>query len=250
MKKIFTLIAAIAMVASVNAQGLYAISGEYDADTKTVISSEKPDPATPITSVDGITLTYANNGTWKAAKKYNNKADADFGWYTEGNGVNGKFTEGTVPTGCFYSFATTKAGKLTLGVVANAAKSIFVVKQGADEYKPLEASAIKVMATADTELTLGDNANSNGDMVPNSLSEKIYGTISFDVVANETYHVVLTGSKLGFFGFKFAEDVTAIESVTAAKAAKADALYNLAGQRVGKNYKGIVIENGVKKVQK
>ncbi len=43
---------------------------------------------------------------------------------------------------------------------------------------------------------------------------------------------------------------TGIESVKAAKAAQNDAIYNIAGQKVGADYKGLVIKNGQKMMQK
>lgn len=43
---------------------------------------------------------------------------------------------------------------------------------------------------------------------------------------------------------------TGISNITAGKKATSNAIYNLAGQRVDKNYKGIVIVNGKKKIQK
>lgn len=50
---------------------------------------------------------------------------------------------------------------------------------------------------------------------------------------------------------KLAQDIeTAIEAVEATPAAQTDVIYNLAGQQVDENYKGIVIKNGVKVLQK
>ena len=50
---------------------------------------------------------------------------------------------------------------------------------------------------------------------------------------------------------KLADDIeTAIEAVEATPAAQSDVIYNLAGQQVDENYKGIVIKNGVKFLQK
>jgi pectate lyase len=43
---------------------------------------------------------------------------------------------------------------------------------------------------------------------------------------------------------------TAIEAVKVAKQNVSDAIYNLAGQRVDSAYKGLVIKNGVKSLQK
>ena len=75
MKKFFTFIAAVAMAASVNAQGTYAVA-EGDAVTA----------GDQITSVNNVTLTYCENaGTaFAVGKKTTNWADADFGAYVCG----------------------------------------------------------------------------------------------------------------------------------------------------------------------
>ncbi len=51
-------------------------------------------------------------------------------------------------------------------------------------------------------------------------------------------------------GDTFKNVLTGIAEVTPATQAGNDAIYNLAGQRVDKNYKGIIIQNGVKKYAK
>ena len=45
-------------------------------------------------------------------------------------------------------------------------------------------------------------------------------------------------------------DETAIQGITATGAAKADVLYDLQGRRVDANYRGIVIRNGKKMLNK
>lgn len=70
---------------------------------------------------------------------------------------------------------------------------------------------------------------------------------SFGVYATDQENAVLP------YLYKLVEedDVhTGITTVDAQKTVKSDAIYNLAGQRVGKNYKGIVIMDGKKYMQK
>ena len=50
--------------------------------------------------------------------------------------------------------------------------------------------------------------------------------------------------------YMLSDSSTGISNVPVSKKATSDAIYNLAGQRVGKDYKGIVIVNGKKTVQK
>ena len=96
--------------------------------------------------------------------------------------------------------------------------------------------------------------------------------IKFPVYANCKYDVHATGSKITYAGFIFSEkdDVvitsegedykytffddlngnpTAISTVKAAVENNA-AIYNVAGQQVSKDYKGLVIKNGKKMIQK
>ena len=51
-------------------------------------------------------------------------------------------------------------------------------------------------------------------------------------------------------GYDYAQAATAIETVEAIKAAQGGAIYNIAGQRVNAGYKGIVIKNGKKYLNK
>lgn len=61
MKKFFTLFAAVALAASVNAQGVYAVS-----------DGEIPEGGSKIISVPNITMTWGED-TWKDNKKVDGK---------------------------------------------------------------------------------------------------------------------------------------------------------------------------------
>jgi hypothetical protein len=80
------------------------------------------------------------------------------------------------------------------------------------------------------------------------VEEKYYGTYTFNVKANSTYKVWCDGSKLGFYGFEFKTGTAGIQGVKAEKANAA--AFNLAGQQVSENYKGVVIKDGKKMIQK
>lgn len=90
------------------------------------------------------------------------------------------------------------------------------------------------------------------------------GVIKFPVYKEAgTYLVHAQGSKITFNGFLFSkdgkkeikylteapQDASGINDVVAAKAENA-VLYNLAGQKVSKDYKGVVVANGKKFIQK
>lgn len=76
--------------------------------------------------------------------------------------------------------------------------------------------------------------------------------LTFEAVANETYYVFNKNTQIGFSGFTFTPaggGGTGISEVVSA--AQADApIYNLAGQRVNANAKGLLIKNGKKFINK
>lgn len=76
--------------------------------------------------------------------------------------------------------------------------------------------------------------------------------LTFDAVANETYYVFNKSTQVGFGGIEFTPaGSSAISSIIADEAADADApIYNVYGQRVSKDYKGVLIQNGKKFINK
>jgi len=85
------------------------------------------------------------------------------------------------------------------------------------------------------------------------LDKVFFGTVSFNVKKDVTYWLFNPSSQFGFYGFKLEVGGTIDAGVSAVKADVADAnapIYNLAGQKVGKDFKGLVIQNGKKFVVK
>ena len=74
--------------------------------------------------------------------------------------------------------------------------------------------------------------------------------LTFNAEANETYYVFNKNTQVGFGGFEFTPSgATGIESIVADEAADAP-MYNVYGQRVNEDYKGIIIQNGKKFINK
>lgn len=234
MKKFFTLIAAVAMAASMNAQGTYAVQ---EGDKVTV--------GDQITSVENITLTYMEkDGTAYAdGKKTTNWADADFGAYVCGKN-SGKLVSGAEPTGCAYKFETTKAGSLTVAVQLNANKGFHILDADFAEVAPASYNLPAAKDGASQKFT----QNEKGE---NIIAEKSNGTVTFNVAEGGTYYVLAAGTKMGFFGFKYeAGTSTGISDIQAPKSSKDGATFNLLGQKVANDAKGIVIKNGKKFINK
>ena len=200
--------------------------------------------ATPITSVDGITLNYSTEGTFASPAKRANDADADFVAYTAGNSISGAFTigSGIAPTGCYYKFDVTKDGLLEVGICLNANKSLYVVK----------ASDFSVLPISELTVNLPDQTDQKTQTLSDTyqIPIKSYGIISFNVISGESYYVLCTASKLGFYGFKFTPILpSGVAPVTVIEKSNAP-IYNLAGQRVANAVKGVYIQNGKKFIVK
>ena len=232
MKKFFTLIAAVAMAASMNAQGTYAVQ-----EGDNVKAGDK------IKSVENITLTYMeNDGTAFAdGKATDNWADADFSAYVCGKN-NGKLHTGAEPTGCVYKFETVKAGSVTVGVQLGGNKGFHILDADFAEVAP---ASYNLPAAKDGDSQKFEQ-NEKGE---NIIADKSNGTVTFSVAEGGTYYVLAAGTKMGFYGFKYeAGTSTGISSIEAA--AKNDGkTYNMAGQQVSGSFKGLVIKNGKKFVK-
>lgn len=101
-------------------------------------------------------------------------------------------------SGTYYMITPSKDGHMVTFVVVNSGKNLYVVKSNG-ECLPKDQLTVK----ADGEE--GTVVNMNDDF---TLDEKTTGTLEFDVVANETYYVFCTGSKLSFGGYVFTPKTT------------------------------------------
>jgi hypothetical protein len=81
-------------------------------------------------------------------------------------------------------------------------------------------------------------------------NQAFWGWITFEAKAGVDYWLFQDSSQIGFGGYEFTPSgETGIANVKAAQNANAS-IYNLAGQKVSKDYKGVVILNGKKMIQK
>ena len=234
MKKFFTLIAAVALAASVNAQGTYAVQ-----------VGDKVNAGDKITSVKNVTLTYMENaGTAFAdGKATDNWADGDFTAYVCGKN-SGKLVSGAEPTGCAYKFETTKAGSVTVGVQLGGSKGFHILDADFAEVAPASYNLPAAKDGASQKFT----QNEKGE---NIIAEKSNGTVTFSVAEGGTYYVFAAGSKMGFYGFKYVTGTsTGISDIQAPKSSKDGATFNLLGQKVVNDATGIVIKNGKKFINK
>lgn len=147
-------------------------------------------------------------------------------------------------SGCYYSVSAYEEGTLELGIVLNASKSLRIVDWYTGEYVDYQ-----VFDSDGNEVEVSEDGQ---------VSSKVYGTVVFDVELYGMYDVYAKGSKLGFAGFQFwlpsSEEDTDDEITDGIATIKSETeespIYNLSGQKVDSAYKGVVIKNGKKTVQK
>ena len=160
------------------------------------------------------------------------KADGQvegFTAFTEGNGTNGNKAGGT-----FYTIVPKYDGVISAGVVLNGGKAFHLTVDGVQ----------------------------NPVFDGNTVTNKYYGTFSFNVEAGKSYKFWCDGSKLGFYGFNYVwgpdvepitelplnDETVGIATVNTAK--QQGVYYNLQGVRVAQPTKGLYIINGKKVVVK
>ena len=174
--------------------------------------------------------------------------------------------------GCYYEFTSQKSG--TLLVAACMWKNLpqrplYIIDESTADagYTVLAPDKIKVEGVLQNNGWNGwhgkvwhtfklnenfyvteDNGEGTFELAPNSRT--FFGYITFDIEANKTYMVMNPNNQMGLYGYYFqAGSETAISNVKAATESDAP-IYNLAGQKVDKGFKGVVIQNGKKMIQK
>ncbi len=169
--------------------------------------------------------------------------------------------------GCYYKFDSKAAGNLVIGFFLNknlASNPLYIVDAATNTR--LASSAIKVKGfrqncnfeteqggtTKLTTFTLDDNGFIViPDGIGGGTNRPLFGYISIDVTANSSYYLFSPKSQMGIYGFQFKGGTSGINIQNATNTWNANApMYNLSGQKVDKSYKGIVIQNGRKFMNK
>ena len=176
---------------------------------------------------------------------------------------------GQAPAKGFYcQFTPSKDGSITAGIWMNKnlkGKTLFVV-DGSD-FKPVPNLKIQGFRNDKTyefkgevaegeskpvtciEWTLDENHQlvfAEGDTDTN---RPFFAYVTWEVKKDVNYYLLGGNNSIGISGFFF--DETDPAHITSVQTEKADApTYNLAGQRVNENFKGVVIQNGKKVMNK
>lgn len=174
---------------------------------------------------------------------------------------------GLPKNGTYVTLKTKVAGKMKVAVWINkGSRDIYIVK--ASDAKAL-ALGTDVVASGyingqNNEVEEGDPLSGFPKMQENIAPKGTEGTdayvvgagnqpawvyLTFDAQAGETYYVFNKNTQIGFSGIEFTPAGTGISEITSSDNADAP-VYNLAGQRVSKDTKGMLIKNGKKFINK
>ena len=175
----------------------------------------------------------------------------------------------TMPAkGAYYKFAATKSGDLRIGIFGNKNQNpTYIVDEATKQ--PLAPSTVDVsIYYQNTGFAYESQKDEDGNVIPGSekyfnvgkqaddyvlqhtngvtQNRPVLGYIDFAVEAGKTYWLFNPMSQIGIYGFYYAPGGgTGIASVKTEMESDA-AIYNLAGQKVSKDYKGVKVQNGKK----
>lgn len=136
---------------------------------------------------------------------------------------------------------------MTVGIQLSPNKGLHVLNS---KFEEVTLVSYNLPASADATESQVLTTNAKNETIIPADGIKSNGTITFNVAAGGTYYVLAAGTKLGFFGFKFTTGTSGISNINASEAANEGATFNLMGQKVASNAKGLVIKNGKKFINK
>ena len=225
MKKFFTLAALVLSALTINAQTTISFSE--------VKAAGSLNGQTITSTLDGFSLTVTDT----KGKVSVDGIEARFGTAESNTRYEYRLKSGgkSSSANCM-SIAVPSSGTLEIcvrtGKNGETDRNLVLTQDGKELYN-------KVVQESDaTSITLDDGNES-----------KVYPIIS--VAVNQgTVEVTYPTGSMNFYAFTFTPGTTGISSTVETQKANNGATYNLAGQRVDKNYKGIVISDGKKVIRK
>ena len=205
----------------------------------------KPKAGNP--AIESVEYFYMNNDGDQVGPRY-----AEVYW-TEGCGQ--------VPIrGCYYELTAAAAGTVKLGIFVNKGNhATYIVDKATGVHMPAANIDVAVFYQNNGfvyEGSVDDNTAKylNEGKMPDDFiiqhtngctqNRPCLGYMTFNVEAGKSYYLFNPKSQLGIYGFQFGDGGgTAISNVKAEGNASAQR-YNMAGQKVSNDYKGVVIQNG------
>ena len=266
MKKSLLFVAAMFMAVCANAQGQWnAVSADDVAqvkEDKTIIShgtvKSKAGEMTQVAQneIQNATVFITDGGAdWEVMSKDDNTFESQGKtWstnYIQGgtNGVDASL-EKAGTTSAHVEFTPAVAGKVYVAAKYGCKKKIWTAKV---PNSVIEAEELDFAAMGDYATDVwGQYITADGGLAAEQATDAdVYAALAYDVEPGYTYFFWVSGSKIMLCGLAFDTngDVNGISNVVAPEADANAPIYNLAGQRVSSNFKGIAIQNGKKFVK-
>ena len=233
MKKIFTLIAVAAMALSANAQ-TPAVTYTFDNQESTYVLGDNCEATTY--SMDGkvgFSVNYLNGGSVKMQVKLAANPEIFFEYANSGAKSN------AVKTGENYMQCDSKNFIINVPVKTN---DVLYVKYSA---KGSTAATVQIEGSEPP-------VTQNEDAVTTCSAKTEADAVIFSCTATKggTAKIKETAGGMRVYAISINQEPSGISTVKAAKFNTDAPAYNLAGQKVGKDFKGLVIKNGAKVVNK
>ena len=266
MKKSLLFVAAMFMAVCANAQGQWNAVGADDVaqvkEDKTVIShgtvKSKAGEMTQVAQneIQNATVFITDGGAdWEVMSKDDNTFESQGKtWstnYIQGgtNGVDASL-EKAGTTSAHVEFTPAVAGKVYVAAKYGCKKKIWTAKV---PNSVIEAEELDFAAMGDYATDVwGQYITADGGLAAEQATDAdVYAALAYDVEPGNTYFFWVSGSKIMLCGLAFDTngDVNGISNVVAPEADANAPIYNLAGQRVSSDFKGIAIQNGKKFVK-
>lgn len=223
MKKFFTLIAAVALAASVNAQVLTFTQKYAKGSVPATFSADGLE--LKVVDTDGKMEVDANSQYFGTAESYKNFS---FRLKSGGKSLTKNNLILTVPSdGTLKVYVRTGSSSAT-------DRNVVLTQNGTELVNKilLESEAVSVPMTVDNV----------------TKDTKVFPVISVPVKQGDVA-IKYPVNSVNFYGFELVKTSTGISSVNTAVAKKNGKTYNMAGQEVSSSAKGIVIKNGKKYVK-
>lgn len=223
MKKFFTLIAAVALAASVNAQVLTFTQKYAKGSVPATFSADGLE--LKVVDTDGKMEVDANSQYFGTAESYKNFS---FRLKSGGKSLTKNNLILTVPSdGTLKVYVRTGSSSAT-------DRNVVLTQNGTELVNKilLESEAVSVPMTVDNV----------------TKDTKVFPVISVPVKQGDVA-IKYPVNSVNFYGFELVKTSTGISSVNTAAAKKNGKTYNMAGQEVSSSAKGIVIKNGKKYVK-
>ena len=224
MKKFFTLIAAVALAASVNAQVLKFDQTYAKGSVPATFSADGL--VLKVVDTDGKMAVDANSQYFGTAESYENFS---YRLKSGGKSLTKNNLTLTVPSdGTLKVYVRTGSSSAT-------DRNVVLTQNGTELVNKilLESEAVTVSMTDDK----GDTKDT-----------KVFPVISVPVKQGDVA-IKYPVNSVNFYGFELVKTSTGISSVNTAVAKKNGKTYNMAGQEVSSSAKGLIIKNGKKYVK-